>query len=52
MGNVARVWITAPIDAVVTKNTNNINLSFKVLSNTNVDQVTVGGTSFVHDLAG
>jgi hypothetical protein len=52
MGNVAKVLVTAPINVVVNKNTKNVNLSFKILDSTNVDQVTVGGTSFVYDLAG
>ncbi|MDA9116190.1 hypothetical protein N9K66_06610 [Planktomarina temperata] len=52
MGDVARVLVTAPIDISITKNTKNVDLSFKVLDGTNVDQLANGASSYIYDLAG
>ena len=52
MGDVAKVLVLAPVSTSITDDTRTIDLSFKVLDGTNVDQITNSGTTYLYDLAG
>lgn len=52
MGDVAKVLVLVPKGVTIDQYTSNVDLSFKVLDGTNVDQQRIGGVDYLYDLAG